>query len=152
MKMQGSRHIAAPPDLVWTKLNDTQVLKDSIAGCESLQATGDGQFMALVKAKVGAVAASFNGRLTLSNVVAGRSYTLAFDGQGGVAGFGRGSADVNLEPRDGGTEVHYVINAQVGGKIAQVGQRLIDGVARKMADDFFARFEAAVIQATRSPR
>jgi uncharacterized protein len=146
MKMEGSRHIDAPPDVVWSKLNDTRVLKDSIAGCESLQAAGDGEFAATIKANVGPMAATFNARLTLRNVVAGRSYTLTFDGEGGVAGFGRGSIDVSLELRDGGTQVRYAVDARVGGKIAQVGQRLVDGVARKMADDFFARFETAVVR------
>jgi carbon monoxide dehydrogenase subunit G len=146
MELESSRHLNAPPDVVWSALNDTAVLKQSIAGCESLTAVDDRNYVATMKLKIGPVAASFNSRLALDNVVPGRSYTLVFDGQGGVAGFGKGRADVSLEPRDGGTELRYKVNAQVGGKIAQVGQRLIDGVARKMAEDFFARFEVAVVE------
>ena len=141
MKMDGSQEIGAPPDLVWLRLNDPQVLKQCIAGCESMRVTGQGEFVAGLRLKFGPVAAAFDGRLSLSNIVDNRSYTITFEGIGGVAGSGRGTADVMLEPHAVGTLLVYSVEARVGGKIARVGQRLVDGIARKMIKDFFRRFE-----------
>ena len=144
MRMEGSRRIAAPHGLVWNMLNDMQVLQDSVASCAFVEIADDGVFVATLKMKIGPVSATFTSRLTLANVIPGRSYTLGFDSQGGVAGFGRGTVGVSLEADNNGTQIHYAVVAEIGGKIAQVGQRLIDGIARKMAEDFFARFEENV--------
>jgi carbon monoxide dehydrogenase subunit G len=142
MELQGDRLIPAPPDKTWAALNDPDTLKACIAGCESLERTGDDAFAAVVAVKVGPVSARFKGNLKMSNVVAPTSYTLAFDGQGGVAGFGKGSADVLLSPEGNKTRLKYNARAQVGGKMAQVGSRLIDSAAAKVAEDFFKAFEA----------
>ena len=145
MKMDGSRTIEASPDFVWDRLNDPDVLRQSIVGCESIQVTGDGEFIASLKLKFGPVGASFDGRLSLSNIVDNRSYTILFEGLGGVAGFGRGLADVKLEHQDRGTLLVYTVEAQIGGRIARVGQRLVDSIARRMINEFFARFEAVIV-------
>lgn len=141
MDMQGERLIPAAPDATWAALNDPDVLKACIAGCESLEKTGDDEYLAVVKMRIGPVNARFKGRLKLENVVAPTSYTLVFDGQGGAAGFGKGSADVRLAPNPAGTTLQYSARAQIGGKLAQVGSRLIDGAAAKIAEDFFTAFE-----------
>ena len=141
MELKGERIIPATVDATWAALNDSEVLKGCIAGCESLERTGDDAFAALVAVKVGPVSARFKGQLKLSNVQAPNSYTINFDGQGGVAGFGKGSADVTLSPEGEGTRLKYVAKAQVGGKMAQVGSRLIDAAAAKVAEDFFKAFE-----------
>jgi uncharacterized protein len=141
MEMQGSRQLAVTQQQAWDALNDPEVLKTCIAGCEKIERTGDNQFAISMAVKVGPVAAKFAGNITLSDIVAPQSYTLSFDGQGGVAGFGKGSAKVALEPNADGCNMQYTVNAQVGGKIAQMGQRLIDGVAKSMAEDFFKRFD-----------
>jgi uncharacterized protein len=142
MELQGERLIPAPPDKTWAALNDPDTLKACIAGCESLERTGDDAFAALVAVKVGPVSARFKGNLKMTNVVAPTSYTINFDGQGGVAGFGKGSADVTLAPEGAGTRLKYLAKATVGGKMAQVGSRLIDAAAAKVAEDFFKAFEA----------
>ncbi len=142
MELQGDRLIPATLDKTWAALNDPDTLKACIAGCESLERTGDDAFAAVVAVKVGPVSARFKGNLKMSNVVAPTSYTLNFDGQGGVAGFGKGSADVMLAPEGTGTRLKYLAKAQVGGKMAQVGSRLIDAAASKVAEDFFKAFEA----------
>jgi carbon monoxide dehydrogenase subunit G len=142
MELQGERLIPAPPDKTWAALNDPDTLKACIAGCESLERTGDDAFAAVVAVKVGPVSARFKGNLKMSNVVAPTSYTINFDGQGGVAGFGKGSADVVLSPEGADTRLKYLAKAQVGGKMAQVGSRLIDAAASKVAEDFFKAFEA----------
>jgi carbon monoxide dehydrogenase subunit G len=142
MELQGERLIPAPPDKTWAALNDPETLKACIAGCESLERTGDDAFAAVVAVKVGPVSARFKGNLKMTNVVAPTSYTINFDGQGGVAGFGKGSADVVLAPEGTGTRLKYNAKAQVGGKMAQVGSRLIDAAASKVAEDFFKAFEA----------
>jgi len=144
MQLESSRRINAPPNVVWEKLNDTATLEQCIAGCESLRPDGEGKFAVTLKTRIGPVAATFRGRLTLSDVVPGKAYTLNFDGQGGAAGFGRGSAEVVLEPVDADTQLSYRAKAQIGGRLAQLGQRLIDSAARAMVDDFFARFEQCV--------
>lgn len=142
MELKGERTIPADVDRTWAALNDPEVLKGCIAGCETLERTGPDSFQAVVAVKVGPVGARFKGNLQMTNVVAPNSYTINFDGQGGVAGFGKGSADVALEPVGGQTKLSYSARAQVGGKLAQVGSRLIDAAAGKITDDFFKAFEA----------
>jgi carbon monoxide dehydrogenase subunit G len=142
MELQGERLIPAPLEQTWAALNDPAILKDCIAGCESLERVGDYGFAAVVAVKVGPVNARFKGSLKLSNVMAPNSYTLNFDGQGGVAGFGKGSADVALTAEGVQTRLRYGAKAQVGGKLAQVGSRLIDAAAAKISEDFFTAFEA----------
>lgn len=144
MELKGERLIAAPIEKVWAGLNDPEILKACIAGCESLERSGDDAFAALVAVRVGPVSAKFKGKLKMSDVKPPTSYTLHFDGQGGVAGFGKGSADVQLTPEAGATKLDYLARAQVGGKMAQVGSRLIDAAAAKITEDFFAAFEAQV--------
>jgi len=142
MEMQGSRHLPVSQQQAWEALNDPEVLKACIPGCDKVEATGENQYAIGMTVRVGPVGARFNGRIALVEVEPPSSYTLNFDGQGGAAGFGKGSAKVKLAPAQGpGCELNYAAQAQVGGKIAQVGQRLIDGVARSMADDFFKRFD-----------
>ncbi len=140
MNLQGERLIPATPETTWAALNDPETLKACIKGCESLERVGDDEYLATVAMRVGPVNARFKGRLKLQNVVPPSSYTIAFDGQGGAAGFGKGSADVQLSLDPDGTRLGYNAKAQVGGKLAQVGSRLIDGAAAKIADDFFASF------------
>ncbi|HEY0825724.1 MAG TPA: carbon monoxide dehydrogenase subunit G [Ramlibacter sp.] len=143
MEMQGNRHLAVTQQQAWEALNDPQVLKACIPGCDRVEATGENQYAIGMAVKVGPVAARFNGKIQLLDVLPPSSYTLNFEGQGGAAGFGKGSANVNLAPPAAGTgcELSYTAKAQVGGKIAQVGQRLVDGVAKSMAEDFFRRFD-----------
>lgn len=142
MELQGDRLIPASPEKTWAALNDPDTLKACIAGCESLERSGEDTFVALVAVKVGPVSARFKGNLKLSNVVAPTSYTINFDGQGGVAGFGKGSADVVLAAEGEQTRLNYHAHAHVGGKMAQVGSRLVDAAASKVAEDFFKAFEA----------
>ncbi len=142
MELQGERLIPASVDQTWAALNDPEVLKACIAGCESLERTGDDAFAAVVALKVGPVSARFKGNLKMTNIQAPNSYTINFDGQGGVAGFGKGSADVALTPEAGQTRLKYAARAQVGGKMAQIGSRLIDAAAGKVTEDFFKAFEA----------
>src|SRR5258707_2687330 len=144
MELKGERLIRAPLDKPWAALNDPAVLKGCIAGCESLERSGDGAFQALVAVKVGPVSAKFKGNLKMTDVKAPNSYTINFDGQGGVAGFGKGSAEVSLAAEGAQTRLSYVARAQVGGKMAQVGSRLIDAAAGKIAEDFFTAFVAAL--------
>lgn len=150
MNLQGERTIPATPETTWAALNDPDTLKACITGCESLERVGDDEYLAMIAMRVGPVNARFKGRLKLQNVVAPSSYTIAFDGQGGAAGFGKGSADVHLSPDSGGTRLAYAAKAQIGGKLAQVGSRLIDGAAAKITDDFFKAFEARVSAAGRA--
>jgi carbon monoxide dehydrogenase subunit G len=141
MELQGERLIPASVDQTWAALNDPDTLKACIAGCESLERSDEG-FTALVAVKVGPVSARFKGNLKLSNLQPPNSYTINFDGQGGAAGFGKGSADVALAAEGEQTRLKYNARAQVGGKMAQVGSRLIDAAAAKITDDFFKAFEA----------
>jgi uncharacterized protein len=147
MELKGEKLISAPVDKTWAALNDPEVLKACIAGCESMERVGDDGFSALMAVKVGPVSARFKGNLKLSNVQAPHSYTINFEGQGGVAGHGKGSADVSLVKQGQQTLLSYVARAQVGGKLAQVGSRLIDAAAGKIAEDFFKGFEAALVPA-----
>jgi hypothetical protein len=144
MELQGERLIPAPVQATWDALNDPEVLKACITGCESLEREGDDTMNALMSVKVGPVSARFKGKVKLTNVQPPNRYTLNFDGQGGVAGHGKGSADVTLTPEGNATKLAYVARAQVGGKLAQVGSRLVDAAAAKIADDFFAAFEHKV--------
>jgi carbon monoxide dehydrogenase subunit G len=142
MDMQGSRHLGVTQQQAWEALNDPEVLKACIPGCEKVEQTGDNQYAMAMAVKIGPVSARFNGKIALQDVVPPQSYTINFEGQGGAAGFGKGNAKVALAPAaDGGCELSYTAHAQVGGKIAQVGQRLVDGVAKSMAEDFFKRFD-----------
>lgn len=145
MDMNGEYRIAAPREKVWAGLNDPEVLKASIPGCETLEKTGDNAFTAKVVAKVGPVKAKFGGDVTLSNINPPESYTISGEGKGGAAGFAKGGADVKLaEDGDGGTILTYTAKADVGGKLAQLGSRLIDGTSKKMADEFFSNFREQV--------
>ena len=143
MEMQGSRHLAVTQQQAWDALNDPEVLKTCIPGCDKVEKTGDNQYAMSMAVKIGPVGARFNGKIALADVMPPNSYSINFEGQGGAAGFGKGSAKVALAPpaEGGGCELSYSATAQVGGKIAQVGQRLVDGVARSMAEDFFKRFD-----------
>ena len=140
MELKGEYRIPAPRDQVWAMLNDPGVLRECIPGCESLEGSPGEGFSARVTTKVGPVKATFNGSVTLSNVNAPESYTISGEGKGGVAGFAKGGADVHLAADGGDTVLTYVANAQVGGKLAQLGGRLIDSTAKKLADQFFACF------------
>jgi hypothetical protein len=145
MEMTGEQLIPAPRETVWQALNDPEVLQASIPGCESLNKTSDSSFEAKVRAKVGPVSASFTGAVTLSNIDPPKSYTISGEGKGGVAGFAKGGADVRLEEAEGGqTRLLYDVKAQVGGKLAQIGSRLIEGTAKKLAGEFFERFAQIV--------
>lgn len=145
MQMSGEYKIAAPRQAVWDALNDPEVLKACIPGCEELERTSDSGFAAKVKAKVGPVSAKFAGAVTLSDINAPESYTISGEGKGGAAGFAKGGAKVKLD-EDGAdaTTLHYEVDAKVGGKLAQIGARLIDGTAKKMADEFFGSFAERV--------
>ena len=143
MEMLGNRRLGVTQQQAWEALNDPETLKACIAGCESLERTGDDAYVAVVALKVGPVSARFKGNLKMTNVDAPNGYTIVFDGQGGVAGFGRGSADVRLAAESAvATRLSYDARAQVGGKMAQIGSRLIDATAGKITDDFFKAFEA----------
>jgi carbon monoxide dehydrogenase subunit G len=141
MDFSGEYRIAAPRSRVWQALNDPEALKASIPGCQTIAKVTDTEFTATVQAKVGPLSAKFTGKVTLSDMDPPNGYTITGEGQGGVAGFGKGGAKVGLaDDGMGGTVLSYTAHAQVGGKLAQIGSRLIDGAARKIADDFFASF------------
>lgn len=144
MEMTGEQLIALPRQATWDALNDTAVLKDCIPGCDSLEKQSDTEYLLTMIAKVGPVSAKFKGRMTLLEVHAPDSYTLQFEGQGGVAGFAKGEAQVDLAPEGDGTRLSYSVKASIGGKLAQVGARLIDGVAKKTAEQFFTAFNKRV--------
>jgi carbon monoxide dehydrogenase subunit G len=144
MEMLGNRKLGITQQQAWEALNDPETLKKCIPGCDKFELTGDNQYSVGLAVKVGPVSAKFNGKVTLADIVAPDSYKLSFEGQGGVAGFAKGSSSVSLKPvaeNGEGCELDYTVQAQVGGKIAQLGQRLIDGAAKSTADDFFKRFE-----------
>ena len=144
MEMTGEFRIPAPRQRVWEGLNDPEILKCSIPGCQAIEKLSDTEFTAKVLAQVGPVKANFAGKVKLSDLDPPQSYTIAGEGSGGVAGFAKGSAKVNLDEDGGATVLHYAVQAHVGGKLAQIGSRLIDSVARRMAENFFTRFVAAV--------
>jgi uncharacterized protein len=140
MTMAGEVQLAATREAVWEKLNDPDVLKACIPGCEELVRSADNQFSAVAKMKVGPVSARFRGRVTLSDLVPPSSYRISGEGEGGIAGFAKGVATVALVANEEGTLLSYGVEAQIGGKLAQLGQRLISGSAKKIADEFFSRF------------
>jgi len=145
MELAASRILNADRATVWSALNSAEVLKACIPGCEELTGSPEEGFAATVKQKVGPVSATFKGEVTLSDIVPLESYTITGEGKGGVAGFAKGGANVALSDAEGGgTELTYEVEAKVGGKIAQLGSRLIDSFATKMADQFFERFQAQV--------
>ena len=142
MEMKGERRIALPRPAVWDALNDPRVLQAAIPGCESFERTGEDRYAVAVVAALGPVRARFRGKLTLADVVVAESYTLRFEGEGGVAGFAHGEAQVWLESEaEAATLLRYAVASRVGGRLAQVGNRLIDSAALKLADQFFAAFE-----------
>ena len=144
MQMSDSREIAAPPQVVWQAILDPDVLRACIPGCESLSGSVAEGYQAVVKQKVGPVSATFTGVVQITDIIEGRSLRISGEGKGGVAGFAKGGADMALEPTESGTRLTYTVDASVGGKIAQLGSRIIDGFARKLADEFFTRFQDAV--------
>ena len=150
MKMAEERVIAVPPDIVWRGILDVEVLKKCIPGCEELTGNLDDGFEAVVVQKVGPVKATFRGAVFLRDIDPGRSCRLEGEGKGGAAGFAKGGALVQLEPEGDGTRLSYEVEAKIGGKLAQLGGRLIDTFARKLADRFFSRFEEAVVDRARN--
>jgi len=152
MEMTGERRIAAPRTVVWDALNNPEILKASIPGCESIEMTGDNQLTAKVALKIGPVSARFGGKVELLDLDPPNGYRIQGEGQGGVAGFAKGGATVKLaEDGPGATLMTYDVKAQVGGKMAQLGARLIDSTAKSMADQFFDRFSAQVAPAPAAP-
>jgi len=137
MEMKGEQLIPAPQQAVWDALNDPGVLKACVPGCESIEKSGDNEYQVLMVARVGPVSAKFKGRLTLSDINPPSSYSISFEGQGGAAGFAKGSAHVSLSSEGAHTRLSYEVKANVGGKLAQIGSRLVDAAAKKVADDFF---------------
>lgn len=144
MDMSDSQRIEAPRDVVWAALNDIDVLKACIPGCETIERTGENELEAKVTLKIGPVKASFGGKVMFSNIDPPNGYTISGEGQGGVAGHARGGADVRLEADGDATILHYDVKAEVGGKIAQLGSRLIDATSKKLAGEFFEKFAAVV--------
>ncbi len=144
MEMKGEQLIALPQQETWRALNDPEILKACIPGCDAMDKQSDTEYHIRMKLKIGPVNTKFNGKLLLSDLDPPRAYSLGFEGQGGVSGFGNGAAQVRLDPAAGGTLLTYTVKAIVGGKIAQVGSRLIDGVAKKLADKFFKDFNKRV--------
>jgi carbon monoxide dehydrogenase subunit G len=144
MKLTDSRTIAATPETVWTAILNPEVLKVCIPGCESLNGSVEEGFVAVVKQKVGPVSATFTGIVAISDIVPGRSLKISGEGKGGAAGFAKGGATVTLDPSAEGTTLTYDVEAAIGGKLMQLGSRIIDGFMKKMADEFFARLQSAV--------
>ena len=144
MEMSGEQVIAAPQQSVWNALNDPEFLKACVPGCEAITPVADNQYQVLMVARVGPVSAKFKGKLTLSDIKPPHSYALAFEGQGGPAGFAKGSAKVSLAKQGITTKLAYDVKASVGGKLAQIGSRLVDAAAKKVADDFFRNFNDKV--------
>jgi carbon monoxide dehydrogenase subunit G len=151
MEMSGEQLIPAPQQAVWNGLNDPEVLKACVPGCESITPTGDNEYQVLMVARVGPVSAKFKGKLTLSDIKPPQSYALAFEGQGGPAGFAKGGAKVRLSTQGMTTKLAYDVKASVGGKLAQIGSRLIDAAAKKVADDFFRNFNERMSAAEADP-
>ena len=150
MEISGEQRIALSQQRVWEALNDPAILKACIAGCESIERVSDNEYKVAMTAAIGPVKAKFSGKLLLADLNPPNSYSLAFEGSGGAAGFGKGAAQVSLAPDGSGTLLTYKAKASVGGKLAQIGSRLIDGVAKKMSDDFFAKFNATVAPAAQA--
>jgi carbon monoxide dehydrogenase subunit G len=148
MEMTGEQLVLLPQAATWEALHDPAILKDCVPGCELITKTSDTEYDVLMVAKVGPVSAKFKGRMTVSDADPPRAYTLKFEGQGGVAGFARGEAVISLAPEGASTRLSYTAKATVGGKLAQVGARLIDGVAKQLAGKFFDSFNKRVSQKT----
>jgi uncharacterized protein len=146
MDMQGNRPLPVTQAQAWAALNNPEILKACIPGCDKFELTEPNVYAVGVSLKVGPVAAKFTGKVSLMDIVPPTSYALQFEAQGGVAGFGKGTANVALANHDAGCELSYTVHSQVGGKIAQLGQRLIDGVAKNLSEDFFQRFENELIK------
>ena len=146
MQLADHRDIAATPEMVWSAILNPEVLKACIPGCESMKGTAEDGYEAVVVQKVGPVSARFTGIVHLSDITPGQSVTISGEGKGGPAGFAKGGARVTLAPEGDGTRLSYAVEANVGGKIAQLGSRIIDGFARKLADQFFENFKSAVEQ------
>ena len=144
MEMSGEQLVPAPQKVVWDALNDPQMLKQSVPGCESIERSGENEYQVLMVARVGPVSAKFKGKLALSDVKPPDSYSISFEGQGGPAGFAKGGAHVRLSPEGEKTKLSYDVKASVGGKLAQIGSRLVDAAAKKVADDFFRNFNQKV--------
>ena len=144
MELVGEQLIPRPQGVTWSSIIDPEVLKACIPGCESMDKTGDNEYAMVMGAKVGPVSAKFKSKITLADVDAPNSYTLIFEGQGGVAGFAKGEARVRLSPEGEATRLQYTAKATIGGKLAQVGSRLVDGVAKKLAENFFTKFNEHV--------
>ena len=144
MEMTGEQLIHASQADTWAALNDPEILKACIPGCESIDRTGDAEYVVQMTARVGPVSAKFKGKMALSNIKPPDSYSISFEGQGGVAGFAKGSADVNLAGEGHDTRLSYKVKANVGGKLAQIGSRLVDAAANKVANDFFVAFNEKV--------
>ena len=140
MEMSNSQFVPASQQTTWEALNDPETLKACITGCESIEKIADNEYQMAMAVKVGPVSAKFKGKMLLADLNPPTSYSLSFEGQGGGAGFAKGGAKVSLAPEEAGTRLSYTVSAQVGGKLAQIGSRLIDGAAKKMADDFFTAF------------
>ncbi|GJH32481.1 carbon monoxide dehydrogenase subunit G [Paraburkholderia hospita] len=151
MELTGEQILPLPRERVWAALNDPEILKASVPGCESFERVDDNQFQMVMAASVGPIKARFKGKMVLTDLQPPQSYSMTFEGSGGAAGFGKGGAHVDLLTDNAGTRLVYRSHAQVGGRLAQVGARLIDGVARKMAEDFFGRFTAAVVGPQEQP-
>ncbi len=155
MKMTGERDIKADRATVWAALLNPEVLRECVPGAQEVTGSPEEGFEATVVQKVGPVKATFRGRVTISNMIEHESLTLTGEGKGGAAGFARGSADVRLEDSENGTRLIYEVEANVGGKLAQLGSRIVDGFAKKMADEFFARLEKVIegpAEGTEAPR
>jgi carbon monoxide dehydrogenase subunit G len=150
MEMTGEQLIHASQADTWAALNDPEVLKACVPGCESIDRTSDTEYVVQMTARVGPVSAKFKGKLNLSNMKPPHSYSIAFEGQGGVAGFAKGGADVSLTPEGHSTKLAYQVKANVGGKLAQIGSRLVDAAANKVANDFFVAFNEKVGKAGHS--
>jgi len=148
MEFAGEQLIPRPQGVTWSSLTDPEVLKVCIPGCESMDKVADNEYAMVMGAKVGPVSAKFKSKITLADVDAPNSYTLIFEGQGGVAGFAKGEAHVRLSPDGDATRLQYTAKAMIGGKLAQVGSRLVDGVAKKLAENFFTKFNEHVSGAT----
>lgn len=140
MEMSSTQLIPASQQETWEALNDPDVLKACVPGCETIEKVSDTEYLVAMAAKVGPVSAKFKGKMLLSDIDAPNAYKVSFEGQGGAAGFAKGGADVHLAPDGESTRLSYTVKAQVGGKLAQIGSRLVDGAAKKIADQFFANF------------
>jgi uncharacterized protein len=144
MDMNGSQRIEASREVVYAALNDVGVLRQCIPGCDSVERTSENELNAKVTLRIGPVKASFSGKVTLSDLDPPNGYTISGEGNGGMAGFAKGGAKVSLEADGEATILHYTVNAEIGGKLAQLGSRLIDGTAKKLAGDFFEKFSEVV--------